>query len=681
MRRILAKVIIIYLIYYLLFWNNAGLYVDALEINEIMSTSQGSIQIIDSTVSESVYTDQSDNDVLTLDIVTKNNTFKIIGESSAESVAITIKDSNFIVVKQVSANVISGRFEWSDSLSNYIPGETYKTIAIDNNGNTTSHAITLEDNYTLNLSVLTSGKTFTVAGESSCTEVNISIKNSKFVEVENTMIDVNNGRFEWSGSISRFTPEANYSVKVTDTKGHTTSDTVIIPVKDDIYTLTVSVSTKDGELKIVGESSAKSVKINIKDANLRDVFKGSESVKNGRYIWSQSLSKYKEDETYKVIITDKDEHTVTEQMTIPISVKSIEFGDFEKKLEVGKSLSLTTTVMPTKAQDQTVKYFSSNENVATVSSSGKVTSHSAGPVIITASSGNASADAELTVYIKTIKIKLNENFLTLLPNKTFQISTLVLPKTAEQKCTYTSTNENVIIADASGVITAKNPGVASVIVSNGDASEIITAVVNNDSDRELGGSLSSYSNYNAETENIKNSQLASMIQNNASKEIVLNNTDLSLLDSSTLCMLKNENKNLIIEKGKYLILIQGRAIANPANTFLLDIPIEYVEDNMKFVVNDGQPLPGKITINLRDDGVFTKKYLYLYNQSKNKYEKIDSFNADDKSIYIDKGGTYLLTEKKLSQFPINWLVAAVAGGICVVFGSVYVVIKRRYWFY
>lgn len=701
MSRMWAKVITVFLISGALCWNNIGGYANASDGNEPASDSQGSIQTTDLLVNQATYTpqetiptqenqssnqgnNQSDHDVLSLAIITKNNTFKVVGESNAASVAINIKDSSFVVVKQVSINVINGRFEWVDSLSNYTPEETYKVVITDDKGNTVSDTVTIpvkEDNYILNLAVLTSDNTLTVAGESSCTRIRISIKNSRFVEVKNITTDVKNGRFEWGDSIANYTPDTNYYISVTDDKGHTASDTVAIPAKEDVYTLTVSVSTKDGVLKIIGESSANSVNINIKDSNFKDVHKGSTSVNNGIYVWSESLSNYKEDETYKVIVTDKDKHTATEQVTIPISVKGIEFGDFEKKLEVGKSLTITTTVLPSGAQNQTVKYSSSNDNIATVSSSGKVTGHSAGQVIITASCGNVSAEVKLTVYIKTLKIEVNKNYLTMRLNETFQINAEAIPKTAEQKCTFTSTNERVATVTASGKITAKGSGVTSVIVSNGDTETIVTVVVNDGSNGKTGSSLGSYNKFNTKTQHIENSQLSSMIHNNATKEVVLINTDLSLVDSSALCMLKNENKNLIIDQGKYLILIKGIAIANPANTLSIDIPIKYVEDNIKFVVNDGQPLPGKITIQLRDKKVFTMKYLYLYNQIKNKYEAINSFNVDDKSIYIDKGGTYLLTEKKVSRSPINWIVSVVSGCVCVALGTGYVFTKRRYWFY
>jgi hypothetical protein len=75
------------------------------------------------------------------------------------------------------------------------------------------------------------------------------------------------------------------------------------------------------------------------------------------------------------------------------------------------------------------------------------------------------------------------------------------------------------------------------------------------------------------------------------------------------------------------------------------------------------------------------KYLYLYNPIKNKYERVDSFNTDDKSIHLDKGGTYLLTEKKLHCGYFNWKVGAIAGLVFVALGAVYIVMKRRYWFY
>lgn len=630
-----------------------------------------------------LYVNAEDNaGSLTLAVLTKDDKLKVVGESAAESVEITIKDSSFIVVQNVSVAVASGRYEWNKSLSSFIQEETYSVTVEDSDGNNAAKEITIpaeKVEYTLSLAVLTSEKTFTVAGESTSYEVSISIKNGKFKEVANITTDVDDGRFEWNRAMEKFTPEMTYYVTVTDAEGHTASETVITPEK--AYTLTVSAYTKDGELKVVGESTAKEVTICVKDINLTEVYKGSEPVNSGKYLWNQSLKKYKEDETYRIIITDKDNHTVNEQVTIPITVKSIELGEYEKKLEVGKSLSLTATVMPSGAQNQTVKYSSSDENIATVSSSGKVTGRGVGKVVVTAVSGGASADAEISVYVKTVKIASNESYLTLMPGETFQLTTLVFPSTAEQKCTYTSTNDSIIITDAEGLITAKGYGIASIIISNGDGAEIVTVVINNGTAGFGGGSLHSNSYFSVGVEHMESSHLASLICDSESKEIVLDNTDLSEIDPSALCALMNANKNLVVDKGQYVILIQGTAVANPENTFSLNIPIEYLDGELKFTVNDGQALPGKVTLNIRDEGLKTKKYLYLFNPSKNRYEIIDSYNVDDRSICLDKGGTYLLKDKKISQHQINKVVFGASGGVCTVLGAVYVVMKRKYWFY
>ncbi|MHB8126890.1 MAG: Ig-like domain-containing protein [Desulfitobacteriaceae bacterium] len=675
MKRYITKVVISSLLLSIIFWSNPGLCFQVFATNDTAAQSETTAQ--DSTQTTG---DQSTDDILNLAVLIKNNNFVVAGESSAASVYITIKDTCFVIVKQVSANVTNGRFEWKDRLTNYTAEETYKVTVVDDLGNTASNTVTIpkkEEDYTLNLAVLTSGGYLTVAGESSCAEVNISIKNGRFKEVQTSTVAVSNGRFEWRKSLSNFTPEEPYHITVTDTEGHAATDTATIP---DTYTLTVTATAKDDNLKVVGESSSSEVIIAIKDSNLSNVQKRNVSVKNKRYVWNESLTHYKEDETYKIIVTDPDDHTATVEITIPITVKSIEFGDYEKKLEVEKSLSLTTTVMPSGAENQTVKYTSSDDRIAAVSSSGKVTAHNTGKVTITATCGSASVNAEFTVYIKTLKLEANANYLTMLPEDTFQISTEILPITAEQKCTYTSTNENVLSVTPEGRITAKKSGVASVILSNGDVEGIITVIVNGGHDDKMGTSFRS-SNSDTSKEHIESSQLASIIHDKDAKEIILNNTDLKLIDASALCLLKDENKNLIVEKETYLIMIKGQAIVNPANAFSVDIPIEYVEDNIKFVVNDNQPLPGQITIHLYDERVLNKKYLYLYNSVKNKYEEIDSYNSDDKRIYVDKGGTYLITEKKLLSSAINPIATGAAGGFCTVLGVGYLVTKKKYWFY
>ena len=88
------------------------------------------------------------------------------------------------------------------------------------------------------------------------------------------------------------------------------------------------------------------------------------------------------------------------RVTVTTKVEQIALSKTEGVLTVGNSVTVTATVTPDNATNATVNWTSSDESVATVDSSGKVTAVAAGSATITATSesdGDVSADYALTV--------------------------------------------------------------------------------------------------------------------------------------------------------------------------------------------------------------------------------------------------------------------------------------------
>ena len=80
-----------------------------------------------------------------------------------------------------------------------------------------------------------------------------------------------------------------------------------------------------------------------------------------------------------------------------VEVESVVISEKEVNLTVGENIRLTATVMPENATDKTVTWSSSNESVATVDATGKVTAIAAGQAVITASASDKSATCTVTV--------------------------------------------------------------------------------------------------------------------------------------------------------------------------------------------------------------------------------------------------------------------------------------------
>ena len=94
---------------------------------------------------------------------------------------------------------------------------------------------------------------------------------------------------------------------------------------------------------------------------------------------------------------------IEETRSIPklVRVSAIELSESEKKLNVGKSFTITATVKPDNAWNRTVTWSSSDPSIATVDENGTVTAIARGEAIITAESADGvTAECKVTVEKK-----------------------------------------------------------------------------------------------------------------------------------------------------------------------------------------------------------------------------------------------------------------------------------------
>lgn len=115
--------------------------------------------------------------------------------------------------------------------------------------------------------------------------------------------------------------------------------------------------------------------------------------------------------TYTVVATAVENPTVEAELTVNVYanyVESVELDAVEKTINVGENVTLTATVNPEDADDQTLKWYSSNDAVATVDQTGKVTAVAVGNAVITCESMDsfnldkeAPIKAECKIFVKT----------------------------------------------------------------------------------------------------------------------------------------------------------------------------------------------------------------------------------------------------------------------------------------
>ena len=173
----------------------------------------------------------------------------------------------------------------------------------------------------------------------------------------------------------------------------------------------------------------------------------------------------------KATITAKTVNGLTAKCTVTVKAASVEVTSvtLDKTaltLEIGKTDTLTATVLPDSASDKTVTWTSSDEGVAMVSAAGKVIGVAEGTAVITAAAGGKSATCTVTVKAAVIEptgITLDKTALTLEPGKTVTFTATVAPDNAADKTvTWSTSDDGVAMVSAAGKVIGVAEGKATI---------------------------------------------------------------------------------------------------------------------------------------------------------------------------------------------------------------------------
>ena len=151
-------------------------------------------------------------------------------------------------------------------------------------------------------------------------------------------------------------------------------------------------------------------------------------------------------------------------------------------LVVGEEETLTATVAPDEATNKAVTWLSSDEKVATVDDTGKVTAVNAGEAKITVTTDDGGFTAECTVTVSPAPvdvegIALDKDTATVYIGKTATLKAIFTPLSATNKnVTWESSNETVATVE-NGVVTAVAEGEAIITVTTEDGGFTATCTV------------------------------------------------------------------------------------------------------------------------------------------------------------------------------------------------------------
>jgi uncharacterized protein YjdB len=143
-----------------------------------------------------------------------------------------------------------------------------------------------------------------------------------------------------------------------------------------------------------------------------------------------------------------------------VHVSGVVVSDTSLKMDAGSSTNLSATVEPSNADNTYVVWSSSNESVATVSSSGRVTAVSAGTAVITVTTedGGYTAKCTVTVGDAASSFSLDASSILLKVGDTSSIGYDSTPSTAN--VAWSSGRVSVATVDSSGRVTAVSAGTA-----------------------------------------------------------------------------------------------------------------------------------------------------------------------------------------------------------------------------
>ena len=175
--------------------------------------------------------------------------------------------------------------------------------------------------------------------------------------------------------------------------------------------------------------------------------------------------------SFKVIVSDP---------LIPVT--GITLDKKSAEMLTGATLQLNATIAPADASSKEIKWTSSDNNTATVSTKGLVTAKKAGKVTITASANKFTATCEITIsdpVVDVAAVTLDMTEATLEIGESVKLTATVAPENATDKSVaWSSSDTAVAIVDGDGNVTAVAAGEAVITAKAGDKTAECKVTVN-----------------------------------------------------------------------------------------------------------------------------------------------------------------------------------------------------------
>ena len=299
--------------------------------------------------------------------------------------------------------------------------------------------------------------------------------------------DAANKKVTWKSS--------NAAIASVDANGKVTGvkageATITVTTEDGGKTATCKVTVSDKEIKVTG------VKLNKSETSL--LVGGNETLTatvlpedatNQKVTWKSDkpeiatvdangkVTGVKAGEATITVTTEDGGKTATCKVTVSdteIKVTGVTLNKTALTLETGASETLTATVAPAEATNKKVTWKSDKPEIASVDANGKVTGVKAGEATITVTTEDGGKTATCKVTVKpNLVSEITLAALAIYVGESKAVTATVKPDDATNKeLTWTSSDETVATVDATGKVTGKKIGTATITATAQDGSGV-----------------------------------------------------------------------------------------------------------------------------------------------------------------------------------------------------------------
>ncbi|GEM_PF-1488816 len=265
--------------------------------------------------------------------------------------------------------------------------------------------------------------------------------------------------------ISEGSTTINVSVMYGDQSASITVNVTVIHVE--------SVSINPGQPSMyTGEMQQLTATVSPINALLKDVTWFSSNSDVATIDENGLITALKAGTTTITVTADDGGFTDSFELTVLQHAAGLSLSDTSLELPIRDTAQLVPVFSPSNTSNKNVNWSSSNNSVATVDSTGLVTTVSEGTAIISAvaEDGGFSARCVVTAYaVHPNSVVVTADYQSVSLNETIHLNAEVQPaNTTNPSVTWSSSDENIVTVDANGIVTGKGNGTAIITATTVD---------------------------------------------------------------------------------------------------------------------------------------------------------------------------------------------------------------------